>query len=325
MHTFNQALEIVNKQWDEEKKLDHQQRRFPHWHGFATIGETLGSTLVLLVKKNIPEDEAARLQAAFSQISDALVTEIMKTKEFRMAGGSDPLRPGDFINAFNLRCTDDKHQPCPGTVGAFFKKSGADKPIWLLTCLHVLHAMLNDEDTCGGQVQVDVNGVTISKGPLFFDPHSLDPAAKSIDMGMTEVTMPVSAFYNGLTLQSTTPFRPPAGDLVQKLGAVSGVTCGKIVNYSNTAVEVLACKGVRTFLYEDVIFIQSLDGKPPFAQRGDSGSLVVSTGKPVGLLFAVPEPGIIIQDEGKRSSKLRKSFKRRFGREIINWDSFETF
>jgi len=68
------------------------------------------------------------------------------------------------------------------------------------------------------------------------------------------------------------------------------VTCGKIREFIHTTVEVFACKGVDRFLFQDLIVIQSLDGTfPPFGKKGDSGSLVVSEGKPVGLFFAVTE------------------------------------
>mgnify|MGYP000129568268 CR=1 FL=1 len=72
---------------------------------------------------------------------------------------------------------------------------------------------------------------------------------------------------------------------VKKIGATTGLTCGKIIDDSVT-VEVQYRKFVAKF--EDVVMIEGTN----FVQAGDSGSPVLeSDGKFVGLIFAGNESG----------------------------------
>jgi hypothetical protein len=93
--------------------------------------------------------------------------------------------------------------------------------------------------------------------------------------------------YDPLKIASTTPITPAYGDLVQKLGAETNLTCGRVSSVKCTF-DVLDCAENNNSEFIDQISVDSVG--PPFLDKGDSGSLVVSKGFPAGLLFAIANP-----------------------------------
>jgi hypothetical protein len=91
----------------------------------------------------------------------------------------------------------------------------------------------------------------------------------------------------GLCASSTTPTDPGAlknGDHVMKCGWGSGLTCGRVKGVG-CAVKVQYCVLCNFTTFVDQILVEG-----PFAQRGDSGSVVYTEdGHLVGLLFASDE------------------------------------
>jgi hypothetical protein len=102
---------------------------------------------------------------------------------------------------------------------------------------------------------------------------SMDPTGEIIGMGV-----PVG---EGV--------RPTEEMPVKKSGRTTNITHGKIQSVANIKVSYKdGCRGVTQSVvpFTDQILIESQDGNP-FADTGDSGSLVVTeNGEPVGLLFA---------------------------------------
>jgi hypothetical protein len=274
---IEEASKIVKLLW-ESVAVD-----FPHWHGWAFQYGESGVELVFYIA---PETDARKLSSACFHLIRFVPVKIVHLPPFQNAGASNGvapgralLRPGTGVRALS----DNNHcsPPCAGTVAAFFRTRGMQKPVWLLSNNHVL---VNSESCLPIKVFTGAGNLIserVRAVPLKIDGNRVDAAvAELMDPAMVE------AVYDPLELDSTVPFCLADGDTVQKFGVATRLTYGKVF-HSRCTMRVLDCAENNNREFVDQIMIQSIPGKPSFLDNRDSGSLVVCGKRPAGLLFAI--------------------------------------
>jgi hypothetical protein len=127
---------------------------------------------------------------------------------------------------------------------------------------------------------------------VHFFTHGFSASAQAatnniVDCAFAEIDSSVgyTPIINGGVAAPTGTNTANVGDAVTKSGRTTGVTVGTIADI-NATVSVSYGRGGAT--YDDQIIINNQNGPlgAPFSQPGDSGSLIISNGKAVGLLFA---------------------------------------
>jgi hypothetical protein len=258
------------------------EENFPYWHGWAFRNGENGPELVFYI---VPGADYGNLLHAAANLTHLLRVKIVLLERFQRVAGSNgtpggkiSLRAGSSVHAVSLNPQCKK--PCQGTIAAFLRARGTAEPIWLLSNHHVL---VKDPSCLPMQVFTE-DGSLISKSvlpvPLNIDGNRVDAAvAKLIDPGI------IAPVYDPVEITSTDPIPPVKDDAVQKFGAFTHQTCGKVLEPKCT-MRVPDCLLKNNQEFVDQIMIAPL-GESGFADRGDSGSLVVSAKKPLGLLFAI--------------------------------------
>lgn len=256
---------------------------FPYWHGWAFRKGRNGMELVFYV---VPGADSGPLVQASAGLSQILPVKIVALNRFRRAGGDNgaglaktSVRPGTGVHSKSSK--PDCSEPCPGTVSAFFRTRGTEKPVWLLSNHHVL---VNNEACLPVQIFTE-SGVLISKSVL---PVPLTVRGNRVDAALAELLDPTiaDAVYDPIELTSTTPDGVADGDIVQKFGVATGLTCGK-VRHAKIPMMILDCDENNNREFVDQIMIDSIPGRPDFLDKRDSGSLVVRNKQPVAVLFAL--------------------------------------
>jgi hypothetical protein len=128
--------------------------------------------------------------------------------------------------------------------------------------------------------------------PLEFDssqlPNEVDVAIARLTSEFLEESGYYQTFlpHHGISIQQNQISAARAGDKVVKVGRTTGKTYGVVKSFGTIVRAIRYEKGNCRF--SNAIVIQSCDPAKPFADCGDSGSLIVkeSSGEIVGLLYA---------------------------------------
>ena len=274
----DEAIQLVKKLWRDVAPT------FPHWHGWGIRNTPTGPEMVLYIE---PGADDRALLLASSTISSLLPVKVVMLGRFQQsntnngAAHAGVLRPGGGVHSVS---SSPDCKICPGTVCAFLRTRGNDKTVWLLSNHHVL---VKSESCLPVQVFSESNTL-LSKEvipiPLAIHGNRVDAAvAKLIETAAFE---PV---YDPIEVTSTAPAPLAEGDIVQKLGADTRATCGRVVQI-NATMNILDCDQENNREFVGQIIIESIPGMPSFLNKGDSGSLVIKDKKPAALLFAITNP-----------------------------------
>lgn len=186
-----------------------------------------------------------------------------------------PLEPGKVV--FASGCPD----ACPGTIGAFLT-GGNPSSTWLLSNCHIL-VQCDSQKGVKGENGFFI-GSDVRPVPLTDQGNVVDAAVVKVQdtlrirpelKGMERITDPGAGAFPDLGEE--TP--------VQKLGHATGMTSGELI-LRGRRIKVGDCKCVEREFVDQLVIISAQNGEP-FAAGGDSGSLVVAGGQPIGLLFAM--------------------------------------
>lgn len=196
--------------------------------------------------------------------------------------------------------------PGAGTLGALVQD--ADGTLFGLTNNHVI----------GGCNHMAVGLPVVAPGPIDMREHQMDPFCaghhstsiplafgipglvdhrSNQDAALFQLSNPglVTSMQRGRYDTPTTTAPITAGMRVQKAGRTTGVTHGLVIGQAVTATPVAYAISQVSFsgrAFFEPVFLAQGEGALPFAERGDSGALVVcdrpdGTSASVGLVFAV--------------------------------------
>ena len=271
--------------------LDALWKRASHsdsWHGYGVRTTRSGKRILTLFLEPEATAEAASLKATvsedFRRISSRhkLTVETMHFPHFRSIPGkkhgslSGVLQPGNTVFTSGSDC----QAPCSGTIGAFLASAnGAQRSrTWLLSNHHILAECTKNVIVKG--MTGDGIGKKVSAVPLL-------PEGSLVDCAIVEVAngSPIDLTYRDLGKLSKTPVALTQGATVRKLGASSGVTSATFI-WRCPKVKVFDCMDTNFNVFLRQLVFVSVDPDQPFAEEGDSGSLVWNNGHPVGLLCA---------------------------------------
>jgi len=193
------------------------------------------------------------------------------------AAGSTPLKPGNIVFAVGKKCFS-----CPGTIGGFLASAPKRraKKKWLLSNHHVLAE-------CPSKVQVfGENNFLVGKKVRSAPVGLVDAALVELPQGMK-----INPHYGKLgKLIKKKKMKVPFGATVRKLGRATGLTSGHFIGICRKVI-VFDCSDTGSAEFTNQLMIGAKKKKNPFADKGDSGSLVVSKQNPIGLLFAATSKG----------------------------------
>lgn len=250
---------------------------FGSWHGYGWREEEATGGLVVSPFVSKPEDLPA-IEARIAASLPGVKVEGLVMPTFQEIGSGIPkelenaFQPGNVVIG---SCPSARN----GTIGGFLTAEHDDS-IWLLSNRHVLAGCPSGQlsgahfTVLGSEVHsvplqdkdnvVDAAVVKI-ENPSLVDPH-FEPLGRVAQPNLHMMA----------SLQDGAP--------VRKLGNITGVTSGKLVLHC-PKVKVEDESGVaREYVHQLAIVSDGHDG--PFADAGDSGSLIVSDDHPIGLLFA---------------------------------------
>jgi hypothetical protein len=178
-----------------------------------------------------------------------------------------------------------------GTLGAFVR---VGREVGLLSNRHVLDpafagtkglSIVQPGGADGGSEEI---ATFRSSHPISFtDPNKADAAVAVLDAGVNyDATQ-----LRGYGALDPVPADPVAYHLVGKVGRTSGLTTGFIRSVELDGVEVDYGSN-RIAIFNDQVEIVGHYFKRPFAEIGDSGSLIfdLNDRRPVALHFAAGEP-----------------------------------
>lgn len=260
-----------------------REQKFPGWHGFSKDAVD-GKQTALFFSPGT--DPSALLRALASSGLKNVTTRVVHTPPFKkiststMVSGVSTLRPGSGVFSASSNCG----QGPTGTIGAFLRPvtTKTTDPRWLLSSHHILVGA-----TCPSGIQIrrdtgEVISTTVKSVPLQEHDNKVEAAVAQL-----KDSLDLTPVYPGLSITSVEPAEPVEGSTVSKLGMATGITQGEVLHSSSRFdVDLEGDGGVTEFI--DQIVIRSVEGTP-FLATGDSGSLVVSNGQPLGLLFAMSE------------------------------------
>jgi hypothetical protein len=193
---------------------------------------------------------------------------------------NNPFQPGNVVGVSGSICT--------GTIGAFLtsQKNGT-KDTWLLSNHHILaECSMKKIEVLGA------GGVTLGTEVL---PVPVSPWGNTVDAALVKITdtSKIDAVYAGLgrvTKPKTTAMpNLRRGTPARKLGSATGVRFGRMALHCRR-VKVFDCTDVLLREFRNQLTFISENPDLPFADEGDSGSLVISSARPIGLLFAKTIP-----------------------------------
>ena len=257
------------------------------WAGSGLELDGKGGFVVVLYLSERPRDSESEQLLAARSLSSVPV-------ELRITGSPRPLglTAGDSVGA---RYTDQVTGQAAGSVGALLKRTG-NADLLLLSCNHIL--LLNGEVFVPAGDQSERVLRPARTGP---------PVAVTLNESFCGLKAPPKKNLGDWALakvvdSSATPWWPtsmpalqnvpPADPLtllnqeVSKIGATTGKTMGTITAIASGFSMPYPELGGTTFYFNGQLRVKGA-GAAPFAQPGDSGSLVVTTGGvPVGLVFA---------------------------------------
>lgn len=176
-----------------------------------------------------------------------------------------------------------------GTLGAVIKDG--DGNLYILSCNHVL--------TVNGRVRTDPDAQVVSAefvgqenplgSPGNFVPFRRDQG-NSVDCAVAQIADHSSvhpSFLDDLQMNATAAVYPAGGMDVEKVGAATGPTKGKIIDID---ADLYIDYSFGTFRFDHQIMIDGGSDKleEAFATAGDSGSLVVDSKskQPTALIYA---------------------------------------
>lgn len=174
-----------------------------------------------------------------------------------------------------------------GTLG-FFARRNSDGAVGLVSNNHVIAAadqgvegddILHPAHQDHGRPPKDVVALLSGTYPRLWDARGVDCAFARLQ---PHVTYDATALAMGRKLTTTAP--PEGQRAVSKVGRTTKLTYGRIRTIEIDRLDIYY--GLRPVRYTDQIEIES-SSDAPFAQKGDSGSLIVNPdGHALGLLFA---------------------------------------
>jgi hypothetical protein len=282
--TILNTLKPVDDFWDgangagSTSGIESIQLAVQSWQGYGWREGPTGLVVSPFVDK--PED----LPAIEAKIKELVLPQVkvegLVLPPFQEIGRSTPrdlnnaFRPGNVV-------IGDCSSAHNGTIGAFLKAEG-DGSIWLLSNCHVLSECPRARILGAG---FTVLGSDVHSVPLNDTNNIVDAAVLKIEQ---RVQVAPSFAPLGLGRVGQTNNKAMAdlrqGTTVSKFGNTTGLTSGQLVLHC-PKVKVADDAGVvREFVHQFAIISNGNNG--PFADAGDSGSLVVSGELPTGLLFA---------------------------------------
>jgi hypothetical protein len=281
---MNMNIEQIEEAFINIRSLwKNRHTDFPNWHGFGVIGSGDALKIQYFI---LPGTDSGKLiqKSAFLPPDSLKIKELPRFRRSGQEKGLTPtkLRPGTGVRSVStVSGNPNCRTRCPGTIGAFLRQRGTMEPVWLLSNHHVL---VGDEDCLPVKVfsqQGDLISSTVGFVPIEDSGNLVDVAVAKIQHDAAD------PLYDPLKVTSPTPITLAYGDFVQKLGAVTNLTCGRVSGLRCT-VDVLDCGENNNSEFINQISVDSVG--PPFLEKGDSGSLVASKGFPAGLLFAIANP-----------------------------------
>jgi Trypsin len=278
------------------------------WHGYAWHQEKTEEEegeFVFTFFVQTPAD-LDRVLDRIAKLVGGVRVQAVIAPPFRQMAGASPapqsavLQPGNVVFSTN----DFTNCPfsCVGTIGAFLVGAQADgtQTTWLLSNRHVLAECASASHAFGAnrtKIGADIRRVPPQADNTFL-----------VDAAVVKIENPslIDPAYPGLgPLINPAPNTPPElqqGDIIQKVGStIPHHTSGSFV-FHCPRVTVSHCSKTGSEVYQDQLAFVSADANNPFAQEGDSGSLVVKGQTPVGLLFATTvkaDPAVPIEQKFK--------------------------
>ncbi|HXB20878.1 MAG TPA: hypothetical protein VNV88_05825 [Candidatus Solibacter sp.] len=198
------------------------------------------------------------------------------------------LEPGQGVTARNNRCSETT-----GTIGTFLKfvDQRPGDPILVLSACHVLAR--SQECNAGVEISADnqkiISGVVIPVEINRNGGNLVDAAVASlvVDNGIppSGSVRVLNTYPLDFGMTSTKPIRPDAQARVDKIGHL-GKTQGTVVGFCpRIDVDPDPAHVGRIEMVDQMLIESSSDH--PFLGPTDSGALVVSGGRPAGLLVAI--------------------------------------
>lgn len=259
------------------------------WYGFGIGYVAEKPVLTFLVKPGSDLKEFKSQVASMTNMETRLLPVRFRQLETGASIAWDnPLQPGNFV--FGKEA--DGGESCHGTIGPFlrYENPEQDDPTWLLSSRHT---MVKKEEKAGprkitllgASEDEGSNENTILSEDVRFTPRM--QAGNMIDAAIAQVKDPknVHQTFGDLPIKSTAPIDLIEPVIVQKLGNVTDTTEGIFICRCDV-VTVFNCKDNGSADYVNQLLIGSLRGKGEFLDKGDSGALLASQGRPAGLVFA---------------------------------------
>ena len=282
------ALKPIDDLWDSHNGPD--RIAFSSWHGVGWRQD--GDELVI--------SPFATNQEALTVVEGQLRPKVDGNPKIKIKGLilppfhemtrgkqkeiKNPFQPGNLVGVSGCICT--------GTIGAFLtsQKNGTTNT-WLLSNHHILaECSIKKIEVLGA------GGVTLGIEIL---PVPISPRGNTVDAAVVKMidTSKIDPVYEGLgrVTKPTTSAIPnlKKGASARKLGVATGPTFGRLALHCHR-VNVFDCTDVLLREFRNQLaFISEHPDDPdhPFADEGDSGSLVISDTRPIGILFAKSIPG----------------------------------
>jgi hypothetical protein len=266
-------------------KWDSPAAPISGWHGYGTRVDGTHPALHFFLE---PHADSAPLEAIIRELPLSANAEIVRMRRFAEIPGppAPPIDRGLVLPGSEVYATSNNRcNTAPsGTVGALLKNAddANDKRRWLLSNHHILA----HSPSCRDNLTIFDAAGTIS-GDLMKCIELDSSHENEVDAAVVLLPQPNlgSAVYpQKLGLIYGTPGQPSPG-LVKKLGNATEITSGTIAYLAERVIVSLPSSGINAAVFENQMLIADVAGEDPFAADGDSGSLVVQAGHPIGLLF----------------------------------------
>lgn len=281
------VLKPIDDLWDSHNGPD--RLRPLSWHGLGW--REGGDGLVISPFVTNQEDLAMieqRIEQAIGGNPKIKIEGLMLPPFHEMTRGDqkelkNPFQPGNVVGVSGCICT--------GTIGAFLtsQKNGTEDT-WLLSNHHILAECSAPKVAVLGAGGVML-GTEVVPVPVF-------PKGNTVDAALVKITdtSKIDPVYEGLgrVTKPTTPALPKLerGAPAKKLGSATGPTFGRLALHCHRA-KVFDCADVFFREFRNQLAFVSEDPNHQFAAEGDSGSLVISSTRPVGMLFAMSFPATL--------------------------------
>jgi hypothetical protein len=271
-------LTIIDRHWNIRKLGDW------HAYGFRQVGDE-GFIATAFFEPGAKQDiQALRQDFATERLEPPEIVQTARFQQMHNGSGPQPsisLAPGGPLFTTSPQCPPG----CNGTLGAFVTPVAGDGgETWMLSNHHILA----ERTKCLKGIAVRGTGGKLVSQTV--KPVNLKPRGNPVDAAIAQVSSraKIRAVYPNMDIRCPTPIWPSQGLAVQKLGNATNVTSGVFV-WCCPKVFVLGCTIPSSIEFTDQLIIASRDANSPFLAQGDSGSLVVGSGHPIGLLFAISD------------------------------------